>query len=435
MTSAGAETGGAGGMSSSLWAASARESALALPGLAGETRADVVVIGGGFTGLSTALHLAERGADVVLLEAAEIGWGASGRNGGQVIPGLKLDPDALEATFGRERGARLTESTGAAADLVFGLIERHAIACEPVRAGWIQGAHAPRAFASIQLRAEQWARRGAPVEILSAQAVRERLGAAVYCGGLIDKRAGTIQPLSYVRGLARAAQGAGAQLFARSAVRTLQRSGGQWRVATAHGALAAEHVVIGTDAYTGTLWPGLARTILTVQSIQLATRPLGHNLASRILPGGECVSETRKIAFYFRRDPAGRFLIGGRGPTRDVDSPAMFAALERSLTRLFPEIDLGELDYRWSGRIALTTDQLPHLHEPAPGLHVGLGYNGRGIAMATLMGRILADRVAGRDTELPVTRLAPIPWHGLRQPLMSAAIAYYRLKDRFGLPS
>jgi glycine/D-amino acid oxidase-like deaminating enzyme len=337
--------------------------------------------------------------------------------------------------FGPERGARLTASTGAAPDLVFGLIARHKIDCQPVRAGWIQGAHAPPALAAIQRRAEQWARRGAPVEILSAAAVRERLGAALYCGGLIDKRAGTIQPLAYVRGLARAAQEAGARLFTRSAARSLQRSGGAWRVATAAGAVTAEHVVIATDSYSDALWPGLARSILTVQSIQLATRPLGHNLASRILAGGECVSETRKIAFYFRRDPAGRFLIGGRGPTRDHEQPSMFAALERSLTRLFPEIDLGELEYRWSGRIGMTIDHLPHLHEPAPGLHIGLGYNGRGIAMASLMGRILADRVNGRDTELPVTRLAPLRWHGVRQPLMTAAIAYYRFKDRIGLAS
>lgn len=422
-------------MPRSLWAASAREAAPARPPLDGTVRADVAVIGGGFTGLSTALHLAERGIDVALLEAAAIGWGASGRNGGQVIPGLKRDPDELERSLGPEQGARLAASTGAAADLVFDLIARHKIDCEPVRAGWIQGAHAAPAFEAIKRRAEQWQRRGAPVEVLSAEAIAARLGAPVYCGGLIDKRAGTVQPLSYARGLARAAQAAGARLFEQSAARALNREGARWRVATDHGALDAEHVVLATDAYTDALWPGLAQSLLTVQSIQMATRPLGDNRGASILAGGECLSETRKIAFYFRRDAAGRFLIGGRGPTRDSDGAAMFAALEASLPRLFPALERADLEFRWSGRIAMTLDQLPHLHEPAPGLHVGLGYNGRGIAMATLMGRILADRVGGRDTEFPVTQLTPIRWHALRQPLMSAAIAYYRLKDRIGLAS
>jgi sarcosine oxidase len=241
-----------------------------------------------------------------------------------------------------------------------------------------------------------------------------------------------------VRGLARAARKAGARLFEGSAATRVERSGGAWRIATAHGNLVADRVVIGTDGYTGPLWPKLDRTILTVQSIQVATRPLGHNLAARILPRGECVSETRKLAFYFRRDPAGRFLLGARGPTAEVDSDAMFAALGHSLGRLFPMIDRDAVEYRWSGRVALTPDELPHLHEPAPGLHVGLGYNGRGVAMATMMGRALAERAAGApdaDAAFPLTPMAPIPWHGLRQPLMALGIAYYRLKDRLGLAS
>ena len=420
-------------MPRSLWAASAREPALGLPRFEGEARADVVVVGGGFTGLSAALHLAEHGASVALLEAAEIGWGASGRNGGQVIPGLKLDPDELEAVFGREPGGRLADAVGGSADLVFELIARHRIDCQPLRAGWIQAAHTPAALGALERRAAQWQRRGAPIETLSADAVAARLGTAVYCGGLLDARGGAIQPLAYARGLARAAQAAGARLFERSPARRLTREGARWRIASAHGAFAAEHVVIGTNAYTDDLWPGLARSLLTVQSIQVATPPLGHNLAGRILAGGECVSEAKKIAVYYRRDAEGRFLIGGRGPTADVDSPAMHTALERKLARLFPEIDRSALEFRWSGRIALTLDGLPHLHEPAPGLHIGVGYNGRGIAMATLMGRMLAERVGGGAVAFPVSRLAPIRWHALRRPLLRSVIAYYRLKDRLGL--
>lgn len=421
-----------------LWAASAKEPPLDLPSLAGEERADVVVIGGGFTGVSTALHLAERGVAVVLLEAEEVGWGASGRNGGQVVPGLKTDPDDLEAELGPERGTRLVKLAGSAADVVFDLVERHAIACAPVRTGWIQGAHSPLALEAIKRRAEQWARRGAPVEVLSRTDAEDRIGTPLYSGGLIDKRGGTVQPLAYVRGLARAARGAGARLFSRSAARSLRRSGGTWKIEAAGGAVTADRVVIGTDGYTGSLWPGLERTILTVQSIQIATEPLSHDVGARILPGGECVSDTRKLVTYFRRDPEGRLLIGGRGPTSDLESEGMFELLRRRLTRMFPKLEAVKLEDRCSGRVALTLDHLPHLHEPAPGLHIGLGYNGRGVAMATVMGRILADRAtgeSGEDADFPVTRMAPIPWHAIRQPLMAAAIAYYRIKDRIGLAS
>jgi len=417
----------------SLWQATAEEPPVAAAPLAGEVEAEAAVIGGGYTGLSAALSLAEAGARVVLLEAREIGWGGSGRNGGQVIPGLKLDPSEMCARWGEARGRALARAVGGAADAVFDRIARHSIRCAPVRAGWIQAAHAAPALARVLRRAEEWRAAGAPVEILDADAVATRTGTRAYVGGWRDGRAGTIHPLSYARGLARAAQGAGAVLHGSSPVRRLSREGRSWRVETPGGLARASSVVVATNAYTDGLIPGLARTLLTVQSMQIATAPLPEALRARILPGCECVSETRRLAFYFRLSPDGRLVFGGRGAVGDEEREGLFRALRAAMVRAYPEAAALPVEYRWSGQVALTLDGLPRLHEPAPGLFVGLGYNGRGVAMATLMGEWLAARLhRGIEAPLPRTDIAPLPWHTLRRPAIGLGIAWAWARDRMG---
>src|SRR5215510_6706264 len=253
----------------SLWAATATPPA-SYPPLCGEVKADCVIVGGGFTGLSTALHLAQRGLKTVLLEANEPGWGASGRNGGQVIPGLKLDPSELRAKYGEERGRRLTATVGATADLVFELIEQHGIACNARRNGWIQGAPGPKGFAEVHKRAEQWAALGADVAVLDRDEVRARVGGADYLGAFLDRRGGTINPLSYARGLARAAAAAGASVHGDSPAIRLERIGQRWKVSTPTGSVTASHAVLGTNGYTDRLWPGLAETVVPLLSSVVA---------------------------------------------------------------------------------------------------------------------------------------------------------------------
>jgi glycine/D-amino acid oxidase-like deaminating enzyme len=419
--------------SRSLWAAIAAEPPVEAPALRGEVTAEVAIIGGGITGLSAALNLAEAGAKVVLLEAREIGFGGSGRNGGQVIPGLKLDPSEMRAKWGEERGAALTKAVGASADAVFARIERHNIRCAPQRAGWIQAAHAAPALARVLQRGREWQQAGAPVETLDGEAIAERLGTREYLGGWRDGRAGTIAPLAYVRGLARAAGEAGATLHAASPVRALRREGDHWRLETPGGVLRAGSVIRGTNAYTDALVPGLAQTLLTVQSILIATAPLPERFGNRILPGGECVSETRRLAFYFRRSPDNRLVFGGRGAASDHERDSLFDALHGTMRRLYPEVAALPIDYRWSGQVALTLDGLPRVHEPQPGLFIGLGYNGRGVAMGTLMGEWLAKRQhAGVEAPLPRTDIAPIAWHALRKPAIALGIAWAWTRDRMG---
>jgi glycine/D-amino acid oxidase-like deaminating enzyme len=321
---------------------------------------------------------------------------------------------------------------GGAADFVFELIARHKISCQAHQSGWISAAPNAAAMATLRARTEQWQRRGAPVDLLDRQRVAELTGTTCYAGGMLDRRAGTLQPLAYVRGLASAAKAAGAAIHGRSAATRLEAQAGSWRVATSAGSVTASTVILATNAYTDDLWPGLRRTVLPVQSYQVATRPLHDDVRRRVLPGGQAVSDLRRILFYFRLDPDGRLLMGGRGSLDDAGEPALFARLEAAAARFFPQMGAPQWEHRWSGRVALTADHLPHLHEPRPGVLIGLGYNGRGVAMATVMGKLLADRVLGvsaAELSWPVTPITPIPLHAWRLPVMALVVHWKRFQD------
>lgn len=419
----------------SLWSATA-PSVVPTPALSESVKVDVAIVGAGYTGLSTALHLAERGVSVCVLEANEPGWGASGRNGGQVNPTLKYDPEQLVQMYGPERAEPLISTVSNSADLVFKLIEKHGIDCAPVRKGWMQVSYTEKGVAGLHARADQWARRGVPVHRLDAAAVALRMGSDAFAGGWLDGRAGAIQPLAYARGLVGAALAAGVRIHGQSAVTGLQRQGSGWQLTTATGAqVSAEKVVLATNGYSGNLWPGMAQSILAANSFIVATKPLTGRAAESILPGQETVSTAQRLLLYFRKDSHGRLLMGGRGLFNDPTSPTDFAHLERSLALLFPQLGPLEFEYRWAGRIAITRDFMPHVHEPAPGLTLALGCNGRGIALCTSLGQQLAGRLCDRKAEFayPVTPLQRLPMHGLQRFYIGAGVAWYSLLDRLNI--
>jgi glycine/D-amino acid oxidase-like deaminating enzyme len=414
----------------SLWAASCAPLAPLAP-LAADTRAEVLVIGAGYTGLSAALHAAAAGRDVVVLEAREIGAGGSGRNGGQVIAGLKHDPDWLESVYG-EAGGQLAACSGTAPDLVFDVIRQYSIECDAVRAGWLQLAVTERHLEALERRAAQWRSRGADAAVLSARGAARLTGTTRYCGGWIDRRGGTVQPLAYLQGLARAAMARGARLFIRSPATRLSRRGDGWCVQTPRNAVTAHTVVVATDAYTDRPFDALRRTVVAVPSIQVATAPLPPHLRAHVLPEGQSVSDTQRILRYFRLDAAGRLVLGTRGSYGDVPNPTGTGAHERAVRELYPQLAGLPLQYRWGGFVAMTRDGLPHLHEPAPGLLAGLGYNGRGVAMATAMGRLLARRALGETAAslgFPVTPVRPIRLHALSRIGARATIRYLQARD------
>ena len=415
----------------SLWSATCAPME-PLSRLGADVSAQLVVIGAGYTGLSAALHATVAGLDVVVLEAGEVGEGGSGLNGGQVIAGLKHDPDALEARYGERIGSQLAARSAEAPDLVFDLVKRHAIACDAVRSGWMQLAVSEAHLPALQRRADQWRRRGADAAVLSDRDAAQLTGSARYCGGWIDRRGGTVQPLAYLRGLARAASRGGARIFTHSAAQKVSRFGGAWRVDSPRGSVVARTVILATDAYTDRSFDALRRTVVTVPSIQVATKPLPADLRTGILPGGQSVSDTKRLLCYFRLDAAGRLVLGTRGSYGDVPVPTTTAAHERALREIYPQLAAVDLQYRWGGFVALTRDGLPHLHELAPGLLAGLGYNGRGVAMATAMGRLLARRALGESAEslqFPVTPMQPFRLHGLSHLAARATIRYLQVRD------
>ncbi len=411
----------------SLWAATA-DPAIETPPLSESIMVDVAVIGGGYTGLATALRLAEGGTSVAVLEAHEPGFGASGLNGGQVIPGLKYDPDELEQKYGKD----IVPFVGNVADVVFKLIETYNISCDPIRAGWIQPAFKRSHLPMLQRRAEQWARRGANVEFLSRDQVGALTGSEAFCGGWIDRRGGSLHPLNYVRGLARAAQSKGARIYGRTQAVKLHRESGRWSVGTANGPMVtAENVVIATNAYTDDLWPQLRQTVVPARSMQIATAPLGDNLRQAILPERSVVSDSGRVTNYFRIGPQGRLLMGGRGSFAEPQSPRDYASLFRAIKRIFPAAAEMPIEYYWSGRVALTYDFLPHLHQPAPGITIMLGYNGRGVAMSTAAGLAIGTHLLDPANPLPLkpAGIKPIPLHRFHEPITMAYIHYYRLRD------
>lgn len=418
----------------SLYAETARPAA-ATPPLDGDSRAAVAIVGAGFTGLSAALHLAEHGTDVVVLEAHEPGWGASGRNGGQVNPGLKHDPDTVERDFGPEPGARMVAFAWAAPELLFSLVRRQGIDCAASQTGTLRAAvHAADA---VRLRAThaQCARRGHPVELLDRSQMRAATGSDRYCCGLLDRSGGHVNPLSLARGLAGAVLRAGARVHGGTPVRQLRRDGAHWLLDTPRGTLRADSVLLAGNAYTDDLWPGLRRSVVPVASGIAASAPLPPDLAADIMPSRAALYELGAVTVYYRLDEANRLLMGGRSRQSEVLRPDQLTPLAATALRLWPRLRGLRWTHGWNGLVAITADHYPHIHQPAPGLFACLGYNGRGVALATALGPQLARLVlggAGVAIDMPVTGIRTIPLHGLWRGAVAASAVYDRLRDAVG---
>ena len=404
------------------------------PALQGGLDVDLAIVGGGFAGLSTALHAAEKGISVAVLEAEIIAWGATGRNAGFVVPNFaKMDPDSIVAHLGPERGERLIDFAAGSADLVFGLIKRHGIDCDAVQNGWIQPAHSPAALEKVKSRAGQWAWRNRPAVTLDRQDVEALTGARGYVGGWMDRSGGVLNPVAYANGLAGAAQKAGAKIFERTPVTSVDRVVDGWSLKTPSGSARAGKVLIATNAYGGSLNPLLQRSYFPLKIFQIATEPLSRDVRTRLLPGGQGVGDTRRNLFTFRFDADNRLISGGMHILSAGADTRVPHTIWRRLASHLDLPDLPPLAYGWSGMAAVEPDFLPHLLDLGPGLIAGRACNGRGIAMTTAMGKVLADWAAGtevRDLPLPFAPPEPIPFHALLRHAPNMLLGWSMLRDR-----
>jgi glycine/D-amino acid oxidase-like deaminating enzyme len=393
-------------LSHGLWEETAAPAPPTAP-LAGEVKADVAVVGCGYTGLSAALRLAEAGAKVVALEAVEIGFGGAGRNVGLVNAGMWVLPSEMLKALGPDYGERALTLLGGAPAVVWETIKKHAIDCDPVPNGTLHCAVGRGGREEIEERARQWSARGAPVSVLSADDTAKRVGAPTYAGALLDMRAGTIQPLAYVRGLGRAAIAAGAAIHTQSRVRAAERSAAGWTLRTERGSVTAGWIVVGIDAYGAGPWPEPRREQIHLPYFNFATRPLSPELQAAILPGREGCWDTKTILSSFRFDRAGRLVFGSVGALRGTGLAIHRAWAKRALRKIFPAIGEVEFESQWYGMIGMTHDAVPRFHRLADNVVAFCGYNGRGIGPGTAFGRVIADHVLGRigekDLPLPVS--------------------------------
>lgn len=403
-----------------LWEASAPAAPSTSP-LTEDVVADVAIVGAGYTGLSAALHLAQAGASVAVIEAVDIGFGGSGRNVGLVNAGMWVMPYALQHELGSTYGPRLLRQLGDAPALVFDLIEKHSIECQPVRSGTLHCAADAKGLAELKDRLEQWRELGAPVRLLDASETAEKVGTNAYLGSLLDLRAGTIQPLAYARGLASAAISSGARLYSRSPVVAVEHRGG-WRLrAASGGSVQAKWMIVATNAYTGPggVWPQLGQELVRLPYFNLATAPLPEQLAKEILPERQGAWDTRQVLSSFRFDRAGRLVFGSVGALRGSGRGIHRAWGRRALAKLFPQLEGIDFEHEWYGAIGMTTNALPRFHELGRNAVSISGYNGRGIAPGTSFGRDLARLALGQisDSELslPKTEIGAAPLKPLKE--------------------
>jgi len=419
----------------SLWAA-VTPAGPELPELAGAQEADVVVIGGGFTGLSTALHLRDAGLDVAVVEAMEPGWGASGRNNGQVIPTLsRPDPEDIIAKHGAA-GERFVALLRDSASILFDLTRRYNIPAEQEQTGWVQPVHSPGRIKIAERRVRQWSKFGAPVELLSRDQVRDMLGSDAWFGGFWNRSGGHINPLALSRGLAGVVVEKGARIFARSPATSIARRDGKWLVKTALGQISGKALVVATNAYSDefskSLIPDLAREVVPVLSWQMATQPLSDNVRKTIIPGRQAMSDTHGELYFARYDARNRLVTGGAviGPGNKAER--IKARVTERLQRLWPQIGDVSFDYVWNGYVGMTTDFLPRMHRLGPDAYGWTGCNGRAVALSIALGGELAKAVHGaaeRDLALPFTEPMPIPAQSLLRRLAPLMLLVYRRRD------
>ncbi|TIQ34743.1 MAG: FAD-binding oxidoreductase [Mesorhizobium sp.] len=417
-----------------LWRKTAN-SRQAAPALEGDLKTDVLVVGGGFTGMAAALGARDSGGEVILLEGNEIGSAASGRNNGLVISHhSKASPSEFEAVYGKTVGTRYNRMVAEAAGVAFGLMQRFNIDAHQVQEGWIQPAHTEATLARARQFHDEWKAFGANVSWLDGAEASARIGSP-YLGGWMVHNSGHINPFAMTIGLAAALEREGVTIHENSRAMRIERLDDGWRVFTASGSVTAPEVVLATNALTGDIWPGLKKTLVPFKVFQAATNPLPEELRARILVGNPAVSDMRNDLRYFHYDRDNRLVSGGTHTFWRNEAERGRAKVAHMLGKAFQAFG-GEpemVEY-WHGTFAVVPDRKPRLYRLAPGLVFGGVYSGRGVALSMSLGQEIGRWAAGRRTDgqmpLPVTNMKPVPYHPIAVQVANRMHAWNRFQDR-----
>lgn len=397
---------------------------------------DVAVIGGGFTGLAAAWQLAKRGASVVVLESESAGWGASSRNGGMVLTGLKVGIETLIARYGRERTRRMFAASLAAIECVESLVKSENIACDFARHGHLEVAYKPAHYAYFQHNAELLAKEfNHSVRVIPKSDLRAEIGSPAYHGGLVDEISAGVNPARYVAGLAQAAQRAGAIICAGTRVTQLGRHQAGWQIQTERGVVRAHQVFVATSGYTGAATPALRKKIIPIGSFIIATDPLPEALAREVSPRDRMIFDSKNFLYYFRLTPDRRMLFGGRAAffpatARTVHDSAEI--LRAGMVKVYPQLREVGVKFVWGGTLDFAFDLMPHAGQ-RDGLHYALGYAGHGVALATYLGIQMARTLLGDPVDNPFAEVpfpgAPLGLYDGRPWFLPLAGAWYKFLD------
>ena len=407
------------------------------PALTEPTKCDTVVIGGGLTGLSAALHLARKGHQVTLLEGRTIGFGGSGRNNGQVIPILSAaEPDRIEREYG-EVGERFVNLLQNSATTLFNLIGDEKIDCEANQTGWFQPAHTKAHMRLSESRVNAWQKRGAPARLLDQNESRDLIGSGQWHGGMFNPTGGHINPLMFTRGLANTCAKAGVTIHENTPVTKVSPDGQNWLIKTPDASINADAVLLATNAYTGafasTLAPPIRRSFIPITSWQMATEPLTAEQNASILPSNPAISDTRGDLQFFRKDVDNRLITGSALMFQSGAHARLRKYIAIRLTKTFPQLPEPQFSHIWCGFVAITTDFFPRFHHLGPNYVGFTGYNGRGLALTIPLGIQLAKALLGAkqaDLAIPLSNPRPIPFHGIAKRIAPAALAKYRWRDK-----
>lgn len=405
--------------------------------LEGEVTADIVVVGAGYSGMSTAIHLAESGLKVVVVEAAEVGWGASGRNGGQVVNGL----NASLATIGKRYGDKTANFVGGlvqeGARIIYDWVERYGIECD-LKRGNIYAAYTEQHMRDLEAKKALWQSHGMDDhELLDREAVRKHIGSDVYAGGMIDHSGAHMHPLNLVLGEAKAFEGLGGVIYEHSPVTKVSQSADSAVVETATGRVTAKTAVVCGNAYLGNVVPQLTARVMPVSTQMMATAPLGRERAEALLPTGMCVEDVRYILDYFRVSADYRLIFGGGLVYGGTDPADVVAKLRPNMEKVFPQLKGERADFAWSGNFALSFSRVPQMGRLGNRIYFAHGYSGHGVTGSHLFGRILSEAIRGDFTRFAVFADLPwIPFPGgrlFRAQYSTIGSWWYEFKDRFGL--